>query len=110
MKKNIIEEIFKEFIPPTTKQKYNEALKYLCKNVDCPIDIIKDDSYCSDDCGWRKDNVPCWINVKNGHHDDENKKGQHEIDNGRKDRGDRDEQPGKVDLFEQIGTANQTIR
>ena len=44
----------------TIKQKYDKALKYLCDNVDCPIDIIKDDSYCSDNCGWKPDHSACW--------------------------------------------------
>jgi hypothetical protein len=41
-------------------EKYDKALKYLCDNMDCPIELLKDDSYCSDNCGWKPTHSPCW--------------------------------------------------
>jgi hypothetical protein len=41
-------------------EKYDKALKYLCDNMDCPIELIKDDSFCEDNCGWKPNHSPCW--------------------------------------------------
>jgi hypothetical protein len=40
--------------------KYDKALRYLCDNMDCPIELIKDDSFCEDNCGWKPNHSPCW--------------------------------------------------
>jgi hypothetical protein len=41
-------------------EKYDKALKYLCDNMDCPIELLKDDSFCEDNCGWKPNHSPCW--------------------------------------------------
>jgi hypothetical protein len=41
-------------------EKYKRALKYLCDNMDCPIELLKDDSFCEDNCGWKPNHSPCW--------------------------------------------------